>query len=733
LTVDGLGETDARALLSSAVRGRLDESVRDRIVAETRGNPLALLELPRGWTPAELAGGFGLPDSTPLADRLEESFGRRVAQLPAETRRLLLVGAADPLGDPARLRRAAERLGIGIDAADAAARAGLAELGTRLRFRHPLVRSAIYHAASPEERRRAHAALAEETDAELDPDRHAWHRAHATSGLDEDVAAELERAAGRAQGRGGLAAGAAFLERAAELTPEPARRTQRALAAAEAKMDAGAFDAALELLATAEGGSLDKLHRARAEVLRAQIAFAARSDADAIPRLLEAARRLEPLDSTRARDTYLDAFFAASVVAGHSLGGAGQVEVAATARVAVRAGPSQHPRAADLLLDGLTLWVTEDYVAAAPKLKRALDALRSEAIPAMQEIRWDWIACQAAIRLWQDETWGRLSARLLDLAREAGALAVLPAALHARATWHIATGELAQATSLLDEAQAVDDVSRGETSPPTLYVAALRGDEHAVRTAAAMDIRDDDVPSAANRAYAAVLASAVLYNALGRYEEALTTAQRAGDIEYHARLGPWTLVELIEPAVRTGKRRVGAESLRRLAEMTQAAGTDWALGIEARSRALLGHGAAAEAHYEEAIERLGRTHLRFEHARAHQFYGEWLRRERRRSEAREHLHRAHAMFSDFGMPAFAERARIESNATGARARKRISETQDDLTPQEAQISRLAAEGATNAEIAARLFLSPSTIDYHLRKAFRKLGVKSRHQLAQHLP
>ena len=393
LVVDGLAHDDARALLRSVIAGRLDERVADRIVAETRGNPLALLELPRGLTAAELAGGFGLPDSRPLSGWIEDSFRRRLDALPARTRRLLLVAAAEPVGEPLLVWRAAERLGIGADAAAPADAAGLCEFGAWVRFRHPLVRSAVYRAASPDERQSTHRALAEATDPEVDPDRRAWHRAQAAPGPDEDVAQELERSAGRAQARGGLAAAAAFLERAAELTLDPARRAQRALEAAQANHQAGAPEAALALLAIAQTGPPDELRRALVDVLRAQIAFAVNRGRDALPLLLKAAKRLEPLDARLARETYLDAFTAA-IFAGRLAGGGGLLEVAQAARAAPPA--SQPPSAADLLLDGFALRIAEGYAAGAPVLKRALSAIRSQDLSGAQGIRWLWVACRAA-------------------------------------------------------------------------------------------------------------------------------------------------------------------------------------------------------------------------------------------------------------------------------------------------------------------------------------------------
>ncbi len=450
LEVEGLRNGDARALLGSAVRVPLDERVRERIVAETRGNPLALLELPRGLTPAELAGGFALPDAPALSGRIEQSFRRRLEALPLETQRLLLVAAAEPVGDPVLVWRAANRLGIGVSAADAAESDGLLKIGARVSFRHPLVRSAAYRAAFPHERREVHRALAEATDPEVDPDRRAWHRAQAATGPDEDVASELERSAGRAQSRGGLAAAAAFLERAAALTPEATRRAERALAAAQTKYNAGALDAALGLVAIAESEPLDDLQCAQLDVLRARISFAAKRGSDAPPLLLKAAKRLEPLNAALARETYLDALYAAVVVHRLATGG-GLVEVSEAARAARPS--SQPPRAPDLLLDGWTLLIANGYPTATPTLKRALSAFRSESISHDEEIRWLWLACHTAYELWDDETWHAFSVRLVELARDAGALTGLPIALDSLGAMTLFAGNFATAASLIQEAE----------------------------------------------------------------------------------------------------------------------------------------------------------------------------------------------------------------------------------------------------------------------------------------
>jgi DNA-binding CsgD family transcriptional regulator len=726
MVVEGLGRRDARALLASVIAGPLDEQVRDRIVAETRGNPLALLELPHGRTPAELAGGFGFPDSLALAVRIEESFRRRLAALPPDTRRLLLVAAAEPLGEPVLLWRAAERLGISVGAAAPAALAGLLEFGATVRFRHPLVRSAIYQAAPVEERRSVHAALAEVTDPAVDPDRRAWHRAHAAPGPDEEVAAELERSAGRAQARGGLAAAAAFLERAAGLTLDPEHRAERALAAAQAKHQAGAPDAALELLAMARAGPLDELQRARTELLRAEIVASSRGGSDAPPLLLRVAKRLEPLDAVLARETYLE-LMTAALLAGPMARSGGLVEAAQAARAAPRAPGVARPP--DLLLDGLALLITEGYAAGAPLLKLALAKLRDEDIPREDELRWLLLACLVAMDLWDDETWYVLANRLIDVARDAGALAVLATGLSSRAVILEYAGELSAAATLIEEMDAVSLAAGSHLAPyATLGLLAMQG-----RESEAIELIEGTTVEMVQRGEGMVLGlihwtRAYMHIGVGRYEEALAAADRVPEYPVPMLYTRAALIELIEAAARSGKPEHAAAALERLTETTRASGTEWALGMEARSRALLSEGAAAEDLYRQAIERLEHTRVRMELARAHLLYGEWLRRERRRLDARAELHTAHDMFTGMGMAAYAQRAARELVATGETARRRTVETSDQLTAREAQIARLARDGLSNPEIAARLFLSPRTVEYHMHKIFTKLDISSRHQL-----
>jgi DNA-binding CsgD family transcriptional regulator len=727
LRVEGLDESDARALLASVIHGRLDDRVRDRIVAETRGNPLALLELPRDMPPAELAAGFALQDAPPMSSHIEDSFHRRLLALPAPTRWLLLLAAAEPLGDPVLLWRAAHRLGVGVEAARPAAVAGLAEFGRQVRFRHPLVRSAVYRASPAADRHRVHEALAAATDPLTDPDRRAWHRARAAPGPDEEIAGELARSAGRAQARGGLAAAAALLEQATQMTLDPALRARRALAAAQAKHDAGAPEAALDLLAAAAAGPLDDLHRARVDRLRAQVAFAMSRSADAPPLLLKAAVELEALDIDLARETYLDALSAGLVV-----GRLGQGDGLAGVARAARAAPAQlrPPRAADILLDGLARLLTEGYASGAPTLRRAL---RASCRDGEDNVRWLWLTSHAAALLWDDEAWDVLSDRHVAWAREAGALSVLPLAMTSRIGAHLWAGRLAAAASLVAEVDAVTDAwDRQGPTYGALALAAFQG-----REAESTRLIEATMRLAVPRGEGLGLtvaqwATALLYNSLGRHDEALAAAQQASCDSDALPFPAWPLVELVEAATRVGSFECASDALARLAETTRASGTDWALGIEARSQALVTAGRDAEAHYREAIDRLGRSRAAVCLARAHLLYGEWLRRERRRGDAREQLHVAHEQCTAMGLEAFARRAAHELRATGETARRRTVDTRAQLTAQEAQIARLAGEGLSNPTIGARLFISPRTVEYHLHKVFGKLNINSRKQLERAL-
>jgi len=741
LAVEGLGEEDARALLDSALTGPVDARIRDLIVAETRGNPLALLELPRGVAPAELAGGFGLPEAGPLPGRIEDSFLRQLAGLPEQTRRLLAVAAADPSGDPLLVWRAAGQLGITVAAAAPAVGAGLVQFGARVRFWHPLARSAAYRSVPVQQRQQVHAALAEATDPSADPDRRAWHRAQAAPGPDEDVAAELERSAGRAQGRGGLAAAAAFLERAALLTPEPGRRAGRLLAAARVKREAGELDAALGLLVPAEAGPLDARQGAEAERLRGQIAFDQARAADAARLLVSAARRLEPLDAALARETHLEALAAARFAG--DLGRPGGVREAAEAAWAAPPGPGP-PRAVDVVLDALALQLTEGHAAAAPALTRALELFVTLDADAGDSRRWLGLAggradgTFIAMELWDFESGHALAARHVQIARDMGALVQLQLAIRIRGLFHVLAGELAAVEQLIDEDRLIAEATG---NPPTasnvLLLAAWQGREHE-----AAELIEATVQMATRLGLGALIssaafASAVLYNGLGRYDAARDAAWRAFERDGMG-LG-LVVAELAEAAARTGDAALIQAALEWQSERTRVTPSEWALGIEARIRALLSDGEAADGFYRESVERLGRTRVRAQLARSHLLYGEWLRRQGRRTDAREQLRTAHRMLDAMGMQAFAERARRELRATGETVRKRTvpaartARVTDTLTAQEAQVARLARDGLSNPEIGARLFISPRTAAYHLSNVFTKLGIGSRSQLDRALP
>jgi DNA-binding CsgD family transcriptional regulator len=728
LEVRGLVDADARALLSSTVGFALDSPIRDRILAETRGNPLALLELPRGLTPTQLAGGFGMPEARDLSKQIERSYARRLETLPEDARRLLLVAAAEPVGDPLLLRRACERLGIAASAVDATD--GLVALEERVTFRHPLARSAVYRSADGPERRAAHLALAEVTDRDVDPDRRAWHLAAAAPGLDEEVARELELSAGRAQARGGFAAAAAFLQRAVVLTGDPARRADRALAAAQASLGAGAFDVARGLLAAAEAGPLDELGRARADLLRAEVAFAQNRGGDAPHLLLQAARRLETLDVRLARDTYLDAW-AAALFAGRLARGDGLADVS---RAVATAPAPADPLPCDLLLDGLALIFTEGRAAATPVLRRALAAFASPQVSVAEMLRWGWLASRAANFLWDHDGCLEIGMRAAQLARDSGALEVLAAADNACGQAAAFGGDFASASLLTAEVDAVKEATRTRIpAHAAIALAGIRGQE-----AEAVGLIDRIVEEATAGGQGTAVqyarwANSVLMNGLGRYEEALVSAVEASEDTPELSISAWAQSELIEAAVRTGNVELAERALTRLGEQTEATGADWALGVHARSHALLSDGEAAEQLYREALDRLGRTKLRPDLARALLLYGEWLRRENRRVDARAQLRAAHELFVTIGMEAFAERARGELQATGERVRRRAVEARDDLTAQELQIARLARDGLSNPEIGARLFLSPRTVEWHLRKVFTKLGIRSRRELSRALP
>ncbi|GAA4966531.1 DNA-binding CsgD family transcriptional regulator [Nonomuraea thailandensis] len=726
LRLDGLAAQHAHELLATALTGPLDMRVRDQIVAETRGNPLALLELPRTMSREELAGGFGFPGTAPLSGRIEESFARQLDALPGDTRLLICLASAEPSGEAKLIWRAASLLGISHVVARPAMESGLADFGHRISFRHPLLRRAAYRLATAEQRRAVHRALAESTDPIADPDRRAWHRAQSTDGPDEDAAADLERSASRAQARGGPSAAAAFLEQAAALTVDPARRSDRLLAAAHANLQAGSYERVLELLAIVRAEPLTELQSARADLLRGNVAFTSGLGNDAPPLLLQAAKRLEPLDLNLARETYLKAWMAAMFAGDLAIGGS----LADVSRAALALPVSAHPDEAELVLDALARVIVQGPAAAAPVLRRAISAIVDASLTPDEVLRWGWFAHAAAIGSWDFANWRFLLDRELKVLRTVGAFDLMPIVLAALGTVTTWSGEFATSAAMFAEAETICEATGAPAAAfgPTM-LACLRGDEQkAVPLLRSMIAETQVTGQGASVTYANWVA-AVLYNGLGRYPEALAAAVESSESSSDLFVALWSLPELVEAATRVGDVRAASAALARLAESTTAGGTDVGLGLEARSRALLSGGDVAERHYREAVERLGRTPLRPELGRAHLLYGEWLRRDNRRVDARHHLKTAHEMFTDLGMRAFAERARRELLATGERVRQGAVDSESALTAQETLIVRLASDGLTNTEIGAQLFLSARTVEWHLRKVYGKLGITSRRQLA----
>jgi DNA-binding CsgD family transcriptional regulator len=715
LQLAGLPDADARALLASAMPGWVTGPVMDQIVAATGGNPLALIELPRAMTPAELAGGLGFLGTSGLPGRVEESFRRRLGPLPEATRHLVLLAAADPSGDAALLWRACGLAGIEAGAAGPAEDAGLLQVGTRVRFFHPLVRSAAYRAASADERLAAHGILAAATDAALDPDRHAWHRAQASPGPDEEIAAELERSAERALARGGAAAAAVFGDRSVALTLGPARRSVRALAAAQAWYRAGGYDKALELLEIAEAGPLDELPQAQAERLRAQIISTRTDGRDGLVQLLQAAQRLEQSDRELAQVTYAQAL-------GLSMGSNPGPDVGRAFRDLPLSAP---PSGTELLLHGYGVFFTEGFPHGIDAMTRAVDMLLSTPVGGELGIWVLGVAAQVAMNLWDAAGAETLSSRLTELVRDMGAVGFLPAALDRRAYCCVFAGDLAGCAAAMGEAAAIRQATgRQPGFYDTGLLSALRDEESTV-TGHIEQLRHEFADIVWESPLEHSLA--VLYIGLARYPEALAAARRS--VERHHRGGSGLIfADLVEAAARSHEIEVAQAALDALTVRTRIGGKDWGLGVEACARALLAEGSAAEDLYREAIERLARTPMRLPLARAHLVYGEWLRRERRRGEARDQLRLAYDVFEAIGARSFAQRARQELTATGVTVHSSKNMTLDELTPQEARIAGLAADGLSNAEIGARLYISANTVDYHLRKVFRKLSISSRAQL-----
>jgi DNA-binding CsgD family transcriptional regulator len=731
LPLEGLADDDARALLSSVIDGPLDNRTRDRIVTETHGNPLALLELPRGQTPAELALGFGVPDAMLLSGRIEDHYRQRIDGLPVQTQRLLLIAALEPLGEPARVRQAGQLLGVGADAAEPAVMAGLLE--ANLRFHHPLVRSAVYRAATPEQRRRVHLALAEVTDPDADPDYRAWHRAQGATGPDEDLADELERSAGRAQHRGGLAAAAGLLERSAELTPEPQRKAARLLLAANAHLTAGATNRAQALLDESLPNLSDARSRAQAARMQGMIRFYEGRGGDTASSLFQAAIDLKHTDPPLAREVLLEAL-ASAMWAGRLTTGTTPLTIAQAARDIP--APDEDERVGSLLLAAYTRRLTDSYASAVDGWRQAIAAYAHE-LRGQPELKWHALIWNATGQLLDFEAQYAAARGSARAAREQGALATLPRALSLLARCELLAGRIEAAEALVAEAEEIARATGAPAVPAASEILKLgilcwRGDEDKVRPLADSVVAEAVARGQGLGVTIVEMDLTILQLGLGRYDEARVHALRVFDEDPLWWFGTGALGDAVEATARSGDEDAARAALHRLRERARASGTPWALGLLARAEALLASDEAAEAFYCESLDHLGHSGVATELARARLLYGEWLRRSRRRRDARVQLRAAHQIFQAIGAAAFAHRAQVELLATGEHVRARAPELRDELTPQEQQIARLAADGESNAQIGAQLFISPHTVAYHLHKVFGKLDVSSRNQLTRAL-
>ncbi|MGH3246438.1 MAG: LuxR C-terminal-related transcriptional regulator [Trebonia sp.] len=726
IQLPGLPPPEARELLGAGIAG-LDEEVGTRIVAQTRGNPLALIEVAGELTPGQLAGEEPLPELLPAGRQLQSRFLRQARELPPAAQTLLLTAAADPTGDPALLWRAGRDLGFAPDSAAPAQAKDLLDIGSVIRFRHPLVRSAVYHSAAPIDRRRVHKALAAATDPGRDPDRRAWHRSESAAEPDEEVAAGLERAAGRAATRGGWAASAGFLTRAASLSPDPAERARRLLAAASAEAIAGFPRKAQQLLGTSLDRPADPLQDGLAKRTQGAIYHALRRPAEAAAVLLAAGADLAALDVRLARGALLDALAAARISGPLALTGATDTEIAKAAR-SLPLPAADVATIGDLLLDADAALALDDRQTAARLAKRAITALGQDQSESAEMLGWLEAACRLAGALGDSAALRALSGRLERQARRQGAPSSLATGLLYTGTAELLDGSLDGALALYTERAAIDAVHGDDYCSGELVVMAWRGRDGETRTQAAVFAAAARADGQGWKLSWIEYALCVLELGLGHYQEALASAPSA--FEENPWLSAFAFPDYIEAAVRSGNDAPAGEALARMSGRIPADAPPQAIGLLARSRALLAADQDAEALYIEALGHLGQSPGTVHLARTQLLYGEWLRRRKRRTEAREHLRAAYATFENMGAVGFAERARLELVATGETARKRSPETRNDLTPQETQIALLASRGATNPEIASQLFISPYTVDYHLRKVFRKLDLTSRRQLAR---
>lgn len=725
-SVGRLAEPDARRLLDTHAPGTMDEVVASRVVTECDGNPLALIELVGRLSPEQLAGRATLPVRLPVGRRLEQHYLAQVDALPGATRLLLLTAAASVFDDPAVVRRAATLLDLPADAADQAVAQRILAGDGDWTFRHPLIRSAVYDGATPAERRRVHRALADATDAVHDPDRRAWHRAWAAAGTDAEVAAELERAAERARARSGYSAEATLLLRAAELTPDRQEQMRRLVGCAEATSVGADMLRARELLDTALPQITDPVLRLRALQLWAAVQISLSAPAE-VPAALLGAPDLAAADRPLSRDILLVALDAALTAQWHTAG----VTLSDVARAALATPPQpgQPSRPADLLLDAFATRLAVGYRDAVPLLRAAVTALLTSD-PGADATRGRLLVIMLSSELWDDADCVAMLDRMVAHYRRRQALGPLLFSLYGLVTWQARTGRLDLAAETCAEVVEIGVVQGTPQGGPAVEFTLLawQGPADTARATG------EQLLGLARTHRAAGLELHVLEHLVlvelgtGRFAEALAAARRVFDRDSPG-YSNQVLADLVEAGARSGDRAAAEAALERLTERATASGTHWALGQLARSRALLAHD-DAEPLYRSAVAHLRRSPVRTELARAHLLHGEWLLGPGGRvDDARHELRTAHALFDAMGAQLFAERAATGLRTTGQHVRSRgADQTVPDLTEQEARVARLAAEGASNLEIAARLFVSTSTVEFHLTKVYRKLGITSRRRL-----
>jgi len=733
LQLGPLSVTDATALIHSSVESTLDRTVATRILDDARGNPLALVELSRRLSDAQLAGGAILPEHLPLSERLERRFLAQSRRMSDDAQLLLLVAAADGSADAVLIERALAVLGVDLETALTTEVSELLGIQPAVCFRHPLMRSAVYRGASDARRQAVHRALASVLDPLRDGDRRAWHLAATVVLPDEEIAAELDDSADRARSRGGYSAEAAFRVRAAELSINDDRRWQRTLAAGRAALNAGAVATAEQSLDRIPDSTDDAVVDAETLRLRGAVHVHQDAHAEAATDFVEAARRLDPNERALAREALLDATNSYLVTRVLAMAESGLGHQIAQLVLETRDDASSLVR--DLVLDGWAFHTLGDSGRSGAAMREAGRLLRRVPLDADLIIRLSALGFFTAFQVWDDGALAQWPLRVSQTTREVGALVALRVAIMTLATVDVLFGHFRDAE--LHHAEHAE-LTRALGGNPELYrfqeleLAAWRGQDAEIRSACEALVRAHDEQSGyGSLVHNAANALIVLDVAAGRYTDAVPHVVRTF-VSDPPQFGVHVLPNMVEVGIRTGDRNIAQDALVRLTTRAESSGTPWAMGLVARCRALATSGANAEQHYLDAISLLGDTLVATDLARAELLYGEWLRRQRRPTDARVHLRLAYDMFDEMGARGFADRAARELAATGEQVRRDPIDSRRELTPQEMQVAQMAAARMTNREIAAQLFISANTVEYHLRKVFRKLGVTSRRELERAL-